>query len=65
MRWKPGSPPNSSLKDSSTRCPSSEKRISGSVPNWARIPPAALLVVPLPTVSRSSTTTSRTPRRAR
>jgi hypothetical protein len=36
-----------------------------SVENCARMPPAALDVVPLPTVSRSSTTTSLMPRRAR
>src|SRR3989442_15171216 len=44
---------------------SSEKRISVSLENWTRIPPAALLVVPEPTVSRSRTTTSCSPRRAR
>src|SRR5437899_5293606 len=44
---------------------SSEKRISDSVENWTRMPPAALLVVPEPTVSRSRTKTSRSPRRAR
>ena len=53
--------PNSSVKFWSTLRLSSEKRISVSVGNWARIPPAALLVVPLPTVSRSRTTTSRMP----
>jgi hypothetical protein len=59
------STPNSSWKRSKTAMASSEKRISVSVGNCERIPPAALLVVPLPTASRSSTTTSRWPRRAR
>lgn len=53
-----------SSKRSKTRMDSREKRISVSVGTCARMPPAASLVVPLPIVSRSNTTTSRTPRRA-
>src|SRR5918996_519873 len=47
------STPNSSWKRSKTPMASSEKRISVSVGNCERMPPAALLVVPLPTASRS------------
>ena len=43
------STPNSSAKRSNTPMASSEKRISVSVGNWERMPPAALLVVPAPT----------------
>src|SRR6185295_16063804 len=45
--------------------PRCENSISTRVANCTRMPPAALLVEPAPTASRSSTTTSRAPRRPR